>query len=243
MRTARIVTRLILAWHGSADPRSASNAHDVVDRIRRVRPHLDVQAAFLEHSTPTLDDALSVDRRRAAVVVPMLLADGYHARVDIPDRISKSAAEQTIQAHVLGEDGRLVQVVRQRLAEAGVSPHDRDLGVIVVAVGSSRAPANARTSTVAQTLGISTRWAGASMAFATGPHPSLTDTITDMRQHGTARLVIAPWFLAPGRITDRVANEAGPHGIPMAQSIGAHPLLVRVVLDRFDAARFSLCAA
>jgi sirohydrochlorin ferrochelatase len=78
--------------------------------IRRLRLSLDVQAAFLEHATPTLDDALSADRRRA-IVVPMLLADAYHARVDIPHRISKSAAEKTIQANALGQDRRRVRVL------------------------------------------------------------------------------------------------------------------------------------
>jgi sirohydrochlorin ferrochelatase len=135
--------------------------------IRRLRLSLDVQAAFLEHATPPLDDALSADRRRA-IIVPMLLADAYHARVDIPHGISKSAVEKTIQANVLRQDGRLVRVLRQRLAEAGVSPHDPGVGMIAVAVGASHDAANARTATVAQALGVATRWAGASIAFATG---------------------------------------------------------------------------
>jgi sirohydrochlorin ferrochelatase len=156
MRTTRLVTRLVLAWNGSADPRSVANTNDVVDHVRGVRPSPDVEAAFLDHATPTLEDALSADRRRATVVVPMLLADAYHARVDIPHRISKSAAERTIQANVLGHDGRLVRVLRQRLSEAGVSPHDPGLGVIAVAVGSSHDAATARTATVAQALSIGT---------------------------------------------------------------------------------------
>ena len=73
---------LILTAHGSADPRAAAVAHAVAGRIRRLRPELDVHAAFLEQSTPNLRDVLaSVD---TAVVAPMLLADAYHARVDIP---------------------------------------------------------------------------------------------------------------------------------------------------------------
>jgi sirohydrochlorin ferrochelatase len=236
------MTRLVLAWHGSADPRSIANTHDVVDHVRRIRPSLDVQAAFLDHATPTLEDALSADRRRA-VVVPMLLADAYHARVDIPHRISKSATEKTIQANVLGEDDRLVRVLRQRLAEAGESPHDPGLGVIAVAVGSSHDAANARTATVAHALNVATRWAGASIAFATGPHPSLAETAEFLTERGARRLVIAPWFLAPGRITDRVATEAGVHGIQMALPIGAHPLVAEVILDRYDAACSSPCGA
>jgi sirohydrochlorin ferrochelatase len=46
--------------------------------------------------------------------------------------------------------------------------------------------------------------------------------------------VIAPWFLAPGRLTDRVASYAAAEGIPIAAPLGAHRLVVETVLDRFD---------
>jgi sirohydrochlorin ferrochelatase len=46
---------------------------------------------------------------------------------------------------------------------------------------------------------------------------------------------VAPWFLAHGVITDRVAAFAGAQGIPMAQPLGSHNLVAATVLDRFDA--------
>jgi len=55
--------------------------------------------------------------------------------------------------------------------------------------------------------------------------------------------VIAPWFLAPGRLTDRVANYAATQGIPMAAPLGAHRLVVETVLDRFNAAVAETIAA
>ena len=70
--------------------------------------------------------------------------------------------------------------------------------MIAVAVGSSHDAANARTATVAQALGVATRWAGASIAFATGPNPSLAEAAELQTDCGARRLVIAPWFLAPG---------------------------------------------
>ena len=47
--------------------------------------------------------------------------------------------------------------------------------------------------------------------------------------------MIAPWFLAHGRITDRVANFAAAQGISMAEPLGSHNLVAATVLDRFDA--------
>jgi sirohydrochlorin ferrochelatase len=232
MRVARVVT-LVLAAHGSADPRSAAVTHAVAGRIRRLRPWLDVRPAFLEQTTPNLRDVL-VGVPGGGVVVPFLLANAYHARTDIPAMIDESGAALE-QAAVLGEDPAILSVLRQRLAETGVSPDDEDLGVLVVAVGSSSEAANARTSTVARALRAGTRWAGTEVAFATGPHPGVVEAASHLLANGADRLVIAPWFLAHGRITDRVAAYAAAQGISMAEPLGSHNLVAATVLDRFDA--------
>lgn len=222
---------LVLTAHGSADPRSAAVTHAVAGRIRRLRPWLDVRVAFLEQTAPALQDVLA--QTPAATVVPFLLADAYHARVDIPAVIAE-VGRPVRTAAVLGEDPALLTVARLRLSEAGVSPHDDRLGVIAVAVGSSRPEANARTSTVAAALADGTRWAGARVAFATGPHANLAETADELRRSGAHRLVIVPWFLAPGRITDRVADFAAREDISMAEPLGSHNLVAATVLDRFD---------
>jgi sirohydrochlorin ferrochelatase len=113
---------------------------------------------------------------------------------------------------------------------------DEALGVLVVAIGSSDAAANARTAAVAAKLAAGTRWAGATTAFATRPEPSVAEAASQLRRRGARRLVIAPWFLAPGRLTDRVCAYAHDAGIPMAPPLGAHRLVAATVLERFDQA-------
>lgn len=231
---------LVITAHGSADPRSAATTSAVAGRIRRLRPWLDVRAAFLEQTTPSLADVLA--ETRDAVVVPFLLADAYHARTDIPAVIEDSGRPVRM-AGVLGEDPALLAVARHRLAGAGVSPDDEQLGVLVVAVGSSRPEANARTATVATALAAGTRWVGAEVAFATGPYANLAESAAELRARGARRLVIAPWFLAHGRITDRVATFAAQQQISMAEPLGSHNLVAATVLDRFDAVTAALAAA
>ncbi|MGP4055761.1 sirohydrochlorin chelatase [Mycobacterium sp. 4D054] len=224
---------LVLTAHGSADPRSAVTARAIVECVRWLRPGLDARIAFCEQNSPNLRDVLCT-LRRPSVVVPLLLADAYHARVDIPEMIADSGAN-VCQADVLGEDDRLIHVLRQRLEHAGISRLDPSVGVLVTAVGSSRAQANARTATVARELTLTTRWT-ATTAFATGPQPTLAEAADELRRRGATRLVIAPWFLAHGRITDRVAEFAAAQGIPMSAPLGAHRQVAATVLDRFDAA-------
>jgi len=225
------VTSLVLAAHGSADPRSAANARAVAGRLRRMRPGLDVGVAFCELNTPRLVEVLTPE----SVVTPFLLADAYHARIDIPRQIA-GCDVAVRQADVLGEDDRLVSVLHERLAELGVSTLDPQLGVLVVAIGSTHAAANARTTQVARKLMAGTRWAAATTAFATGSGPSPAEAANRLRRRGARRVVIAPWFLAPGRLTDRLAKYAATEGIPMAAPLGAHPLVAETVMDRFDAA-------
>ncbi|TMS53518.1 sirohydrochlorin chelatase [Mycobacterium sp. DBP42] len=225
---------LVLTAHGSADPRSSANAHAIGGHLRRLLSDTEVRVAFCEQNAPNLTEVLP-DVEPGAVVVPLLLGSAYHARVDIPELIADSGAAVT-QAGVLGDDPRLLQVVRERLTAVGVSRFDADLGVVMVGVGSSHPAANARTAALAAALAEGTRWAGTHVAFATGQTPSLPEAVDRLYERGARRLVIAPWFLAHGRITDRVAEFACAAGIPMAEPLGAHRLVAATVLDRYEEA-------
>ena len=226
--------KMVLTAHGSADPRSAATTHAVADQIRRLRSGLDVRVAFCEKSTPNLRDVLT-GLDGPAVMTPLLLASAYHARVDIPAIIADAGVD-VLQAETLGEDPRLVRVLAHRLSEVGVDRASDDTGVLVVAVGSSHADANAGTATVADALAHGTRWAGVRVAYATGPAPSIHDGIEQLRQLGARRIAVAPWFIAAGRITDRIAAACSSTEIVMAEPLGTHRLVAATVLDRFDSA-------
>lgn len=231
--------KLVLTAHGSADPRSAVVTHAVAEEIRRLRPNLDVRVAFCERSEPNLVDVLA-GLDGPGVVTPLLLASAYHARVDIPAMIAESRGD-VLQADTLGEDPRLVEVLRHRLAP--LTTGHREVGVLVVAVGSSHADANARTAALGDALAADDRWGAVQVAYATGPQPSVADGIAALRERGARHIAMAPWFIAPGRITDRVAAIADTHGAVMAEPLGAHPLLAATVLDRFDRAVAARLAA
>jgi sirohydrochlorin ferrochelatase len=226
--------RMVLTAHGSADPRSAVTTHAVADQIRRQRPGLDVRVAFCEKSTPNLRDVLT-GLDGPAVVTPLLLASAFHARVDIPAIIADAGVDVLV-ADTLGEDPRLVRVLRQRLSEAAPAEDRRDTGVLVVAVGSSHSEANAATDTLAEALAHRSRWAGVRVAYATGPAPSVQSGIEELRELGAKQVTLAPWFVAHGRITDRIAAIASAQALTLAQPLGAHRLVAATVLDRFDQA-------
>ncbi|GGK72267.1 sirohydrochlorin chelatase [Sphaerisporangium melleum] len=78
--------------HGSRDPRASATVEALLERVRRARPGLAVHPAYLDHARPTLREALTpLDR---AVVLPLLLTEAYHSRVDIPAALREERARR-----------------------------------------------------------------------------------------------------------------------------------------------------
>ncbi|MFD6196599.1 sirohydrochlorin chelatase [Mycobacteriaceae bacterium NPDC060252] len=217
---------LLAVAHGSRDPRFAENARRLVMQVRMLRPELHVRLAFLELSEPNLVDVLG-DLSGDAVVVPLLLSDAYHARIDLPTVLSSAPSGLRVtQAPVLGADDRLLRLARRRVAELGID----NPGVILTAVGSSDPTANARTRALAA------QWAISTTVFATGESTTIADAADALRSRGATEIVVAPWFLSPGLLLDQVSAESAHAGIQVAAPLGADRLVAEVVVERYEAA-------
>ncbi|MGG7103710.1 sirohydrochlorin chelatase [Rhodococcus sp. 24CO] len=233
---------LIAVAHGSRDPRSARVIAAAVAALREARPDLDVRLAFLDLNAPSIDqvlDGVAADGYTQAVAVPMLLGNAFHARVDLPGLLAAAALRHpqltVFQADVLGRDTRLIEAVRERILEAGADPGDPSVGVALAAVGSSDARANAATAELASTLLSGTNWSGVHICFATSAEPTVAQAISALERGGAERVVVAPWFLAPGLLTDRLSAAASTASLPtrFAHTIGGHSLLVETMIDRY----------
>ncbi|WP_433527607.1 sirohydrochlorin chelatase [Nocardia pseudovaccinii] len=235
---------LIAVAHGSRDPRSAATMSAVVADIAAARPDIDVRLAFLDLNAPSVEqvvNAVAAQGHTHAVVAPLLLGSAYHARVDLPGMLAaaRTAHPQLVltQADVLGPDPRLITTLRDRTltalcpAAGDARPRQR-LGVVVAAVGAASTAANARTSEVARQLAAMTGWL-TEVCFAT-TEPSVTQAISRLRARGAEGVLVAPWFLAPGLLTDRLV-AAAPE-VVHAQVIGPDTALTEIVWDRYDTA-------
>ncbi|MFC4942175.1 sirohydrochlorin chelatase [Pseudonocardia sp. GCM10023141] len=231
---------LIAVAHGSRDPRSAATVAALMQEVRAQRPDLDVRLAFLDLNAPRLPDVIAgvaADEHRRAVVVPLLLGHAFHARVDVPGEVRRAAHRHPLLdigvAEVLGGDDRLEDAALDRLA--AVTPlHDPRLGVVLAAIGSSHAPANAAVARIAGRWTRRFGWAGAAVGYATANGPSVADTIATLRRDGARRVAVAPWILAPGLLPDRIDRAAADHSVPVAAPLGTHPLVAATVLGRYD---------
>ncbi|MET8845855.1 sirohydrochlorin chelatase [Amycolatopsis sp. NPDC004625] len=232
---------LVAVAHGSRDPRSAATVRALVDVVRAQAPGVPVHESFLDLSEPLVTDVLRslyADGHRTAVVVPLLLGSAFHARVDLPALIGSVTAScpgfAVRTADVLGADPALEAVALDRLAAA---PRHRGAGVLLSAVGSSNAAANAVVAALAA------RWEDrlglpVSEAFASATQPDIPAAAERLRARGVRHLVVGSWFLAPGLLPDRIARlarAADPEAF-IAAPLADDPRVADVVVARYATA-------
>ncbi len=233
-------TPLVLVAHGSRDPRSAATIRRLADVVCRLAPRLDIRVAFLDLSEPPLAsvlDDVATEGHCEAVVVPLLLGNAFHSRVDLPALVAeaeqRSPGLRVLVSDVLGPDPLLLDAVYDRLAEAGAAP-DSALGVVLAGVGSADAAANDVVADVAARLHQRGDYAGVTHAFATCG-PNVESAIARLRARGAGRIAIAPWFLAPGLLLDRIerrARHVAPDAV-LAAPLGAADAVSTVILTRY----------
>src|SRR6188508_2656785 len=130
---------LVALAHGSRDRRSAATVKALVSEVRAMRPDLKIEAAFLELCKPdfqTVVDRLVKAGHDEIVVVPLLLTQAYHAKVDVPAGIAEASARHPqlrIQASaILGLESTFLEVLDLRLREALADARVRELDALVL---------------------------------------------------------------------------------------------------------------
>ncbi|WAL64051.1 sirohydrochlorin chelatase [Amycolatopsis cynarae] len=226
---------LVVVAHGSRDPRSAAAIHALARSFPADGPEIHV--SFLDLSAPLLPDVLRglhARGHRHIVVVPLLLGSAYHARVDVPALVAHVRGPRVTVSGVLGPDPVLAEAALEKLIAAGADPGDPGQGVVLAAAGSSHAPANAAVALLARQWTARYRMRVVP-AFASAARPDVPAAIARLRAQGARRLAVASWFLAPGRLPDRIAalaREADP-AVRLAGPLAPDPRVGSVVLARY----------
>ena len=232
---------LVALAHGSRDPRSAATIKALVGEVRAMRPDLKVEAAFLDLSKPsftTVVDRLVRGGHDEIVVVPLLLTEAYHAKVDVPTAVAEAQARHAglkVRATpVLGLEPRFLEVLDLRLREALRAARVRELDALVLAAAGSSDPlANQSVARLARTWGTHHRLP-VTAAFASSAPPATGEAVRAFRAEGRRHIAVASLFLAPGFLPDRAAELAVEAGaIAVSAPLGAHPELARTVLARY----------
>lgn len=232
---------LVALAHGSRDPRSAATIKDLVAEARALRPDLTIEPAFLERSRPSFDvvvDRLVRKGHEEVVVVPLLLSDAHHARVDVPAAIAAATERHPglgIRASaILGLEPGFLEVLDLRMRAALRQARVRELDALVLAAAGSSDPlANQAVARLARVWGTRHKLP-VTAAFASAAPPATGEAVRAFRSAGRRHIAVASLFLAPGLLPDRaseLALEAG--AVAVSAPLGAHPEIARAILARY----------
>lgn len=215
---------LVGVAHGSRDPRAGQHITALIRDVAARRPGLSASAAFVELTPPGLPEVLAA-LDGPAVVVPLLLARGYHVRVDVP----RGAAQRTgtVVTRPFGPDPALAPILAERLASAGTGAYE---GVVLAAAGSSD-PAGAEDAE--QMAGWLAIELGRPVAtgYLSASRPTVGEAVLALRSQGAGRVAVASYLLAPGYFADRL-GECGADFVTAPMS--PHPALAEIILHRYD---------
>jgi len=236
-----VAAPVVLAAHGSRDPRSAATMVRLADRVGEYWP-APVTAAFLDFDAPSIPDALRVLRSEGdagpdPVVMPALLTRAYHGRVDLP-AVIRATGVPLRTAPVIGPsapgetpDPRLVAALRRRVSELDI-PYD---GLVLLAAGTSHPDARSTVDAVAAALSIELDVACVA-GYASASPPTGAGAVRAVRALGATRILAASYFLAPGRLYEAAAASARDAGaLGVAEPLGTAEELVELIVARIAA--------
>lgn len=172
-------------------------------------------------------------------ILPLFLLPGVHVMEDIPAEVAiaqtalDSNRESSITLDVrpyLGSHSRLKELLLQSVEAIGTPAQTSKTSKILLAHGSRREGGNQPVEAIAAYL-------GARPAYWAVP-PSLETQIATLVQQGSRQIVVLPYFLFEGGITDAIAQEVEriaqqfPYvHIRLGTPIGTTPALADLVID------------
>ncbi|MBY8877750.1 sirohydrochlorin chelatase [Actinacidiphila acidipaludis] len=244
---------LVAVAHGSRDPRAVTTVRALLERVRALRPDLDVRLGHIELNEPLLSgtlDALATltDRQHPtahAVLVPLLLSRGHHVKHDLPAALAAAPHVRGAVAGSLGPHPLLAEALHTRLTEAGWDrPGSGSAGgpgkAVVLAAAGSRDP-DAAVDTARTAALLSARLGGVPVvpAFASVAAPTVAEAVAALTVRGLRRVAVAACFTAPGRFATQTAAAAPWIA---AAPLGAQDAMARLVVHRYEQAAAGLAA-
>jgi sirohydrochlorin cobaltochelatase len=229
---------LLLAAHGTTDQAGVDAFAALAGRVGKLAAADGTRVAggFIELSAPALREAVAdlaagspgphaaAGGKASIVAIPLMLSAAGHAKGDIPAALAR---EQTRHPGVsfsygrpLGPHPALIDLLAARIAAVA---GDSSPAVLVVGRGSTDPDANADVAKTARLLWEGRDYPLAETAFVSLARPGVTEGLERCRLlsaglSGARQIVVARYFLFPGVLPDRVAEQAAAYA-------AAHPEL------------------
>jgi sirohydrochlorin ferrochelatase len=220
---------LVACGHGTRGPAGRRALARLRLDVAARRPGLQVLTASVDVQKPALPDVVARLTRagRRCVVVPLLLAAGYHVRVDVAEAVAAGRGLALASA-ALGPDPALVDVLVERLEQCGLGAGD---ALVLGAAGSSDPAAVADVAQVAADLAARLR-RPVPTGYLSAAAPTVPDAVRAARAGGRP-VTLATFLLSPGHFADLMAAAGADR---TSAPLAPHPALADLVLRRYDEA-------
>jgi sirohydrochlorin cobaltochelatase len=221
---------LLLAAHGTRDQAGVDAFTALTERVGVLAAvqRTPVAGGFIELSPPPLREAvaaLASGGPGRMVAVPLMLSAAGHAKGDIPAALARERTRHPgltwAYARPLGPHPALIDLLAARIAAVSrrggsqggywVRPpvaNTVNPAVLLVGRGSTDPDANADVAKTARLLWEGRDYPFAETAFISLARPSVPEGLERCRLLGARRIVVARYFLFPGVLPDRVAEQA-----------------------------------
>lgn len=217
---------LITVSHGTSSPQGQTAVAGLVDAVRRRLPDVNVSEAFVDVQEPSPSAVLDASAG-PAVVVPLLLAPGFHVHVDVARSIE---GRDATAAPVLGPSRAITAILHDRLCAGGLRSGD---AVVLGVAGSSDARAHRSVDRAAARLAMRLG-REVNVGHLGGTGRRIGDVVATVGASGR-RVVVATYLLAPGHFADLVPR-CGADVVtgPLLEAGTPDPRLVQVVVERYE---------
>jgi sirohydrochlorin cobaltochelatase len=240
---------LLIVGHGTRSAAGVAGFCGLVERVRALAGErlAAVDGGFIELSRPSVTEAvrrMPVAAHPDLVAVPLVLTAAGHGKGDIPASLAREQRRHPglrwRYGRPLGPHPVLLDVLADRIDDALAGCPREGAQIVLVGRGSTDPDGNAEVAKVARLLWEGRGYAGVEFGFVSLAEPSVPAVLDKVRRLGADRVVVAPYFLFPGVLPDRLAAQARGFAARHAQMdvrvtvvIGDCPELAGLVLERY----------
>ena len=240
---------LLVVGHGTRSDSGVAEFNAFMNRLRRRQdaPYGAAAGGFIELSRPPVTEAVASlvgQGHHELIALPLVLVAAGHGKGDIPAALAREQVRHPGMSYSygrpLGPHPRLFEILEQRI-ETVLGEGDRaDTHVLLVGRGSTDPDANAEITKVARLLWEGRGYASVEPAFISLADPGVPAGLEKLRRLGAGRIIVAPYFLFPGILPDRIVSQSDAFAeehpflsIEVAELIGDCDELADVVIERY----------
>jgi cobalt transport protein ATP-binding subunit len=238
---------MLVVGHGSRDADGVDEFWALAETVRAAAGGLLTGFGFIELASPTVDEAIDdlVARGASEIVsVPLVLLAAGHLKNDGPAALARARQRHPhvrfSLARDLGIEPHVLEIATDRIRDAASDADPEKLGVALIGRGCSDPDACADLWKVSRLLADNRGLGNIEPGFVSVATPSVPETLERLRLLGAATVVLAPFFLFPGVLLNRIYAQAGAWArdhpdveVRAAGHFGPDPRLARVVLERY----------